>query len=338
MITDFNNIQEEYIPTEKELWKVGKSVVEIFRDKRFLSVLYTGERAADIMYRYFSGQSLERIAEAHNLTRERIRQLCAKYLRQLLNQLTYFSKDVIEVNGYEKEEKVSKVPSTSNKRRPWSEEEKNRVVALKHTGHSYRTIAADMDRFAVDVREVYYTRLADIREGRVLAEAIEELTNEIEKIPPRDASMPWSEDSVAKLSTLRSQGMSIKEIAVELHRNYKDISSKLEELGIKTKYKKPTDLTGEAIENIIKQFGQGYSIADIADDHSLKQVDVVQLLIEQNLLPERLAFAGHPWDNSDIVELQSYIDRDYPISEIAYRLGRDYKEVTSQIYELLKSR
>ena len=88
---------EKDIPSDKTLWRVGAAIVEHFRNRRFLNALYKDERLADIMFRYFSGETLEQIGGVYGLTRERIRQLCKKGIYRLMGMLSYFTKDVVEM-------------------------------------------------------------------------------------------------------------------------------------------------------------------------------------------------------------------------------------------------
>lgn len=149
---------EDFLPTGKELWKAGAALIQYFRNRSFLTALYGDGRAADIMYRYFSGQTLEKIGNKYGLSRERIRQLCARYLHYLISQITYYTKDVIEFKA-DKDAQAEVVAvanvTKTNRRRPWTEEELNKIVEMKHSGKSFRTIAYELDRFAVDVRNRY---------------------------------------------------------------------------------------------------------------------------------------------------------------------------------------
>lgn len=332
--------REDYLPTGKELWKVGANIASYFKNSAFLTALYGEGRAADIMHRYLSGQTLGKIGNEYGLTRERIRQLCAKYLRQLFNQISYYTKDVIE---YEPDKRAKVEAATElkiDRRRPWTEEDLNKVVEMKHSGRSFRTIANEMVRFAIDVRDHYYARLEEIRSGKAPVVVIPAEQNE-ESAPqqcqPRDPSLPWNDEDIVMLRSLRSQGMYIRDIAKQMQRNPRDVSAKLEELGIKTHYRNPETLTDEEKITIVSKFQEEMSIADIAEEYTIKQMDLAAILSERGLLPERLSNEGKPWSSSEIEELTRYVERDYPIGEIGYRLGRNHREVTSQIYELIKS-
>ena len=87
---------EDFLPTGKKLWKVGAALLPYLRNRRFLTALYGEGRESDIMYRYLSGQTLEEIGRVYDLSRERIRQLCVKYLRRLIYQITHYTKDVVD--------------------------------------------------------------------------------------------------------------------------------------------------------------------------------------------------------------------------------------------------
>ena len=91
-------------------------------------------------------------------------------------------------------------------------------------------------------------------------------------------------------------------------------------------------------DEIVNRFRQGETLADLAIEQHLKQVDLAQLLTEKGELPERYSRMGQPWNPEELKTLRSYIERDYSISEIGYRLGREHREVTSKIYELIKSK
>lgn len=88
---------EESFPSGKGLWRVGWAIAQRFKNRVFLNALYRDERLADMMFRYFSGETLEQIGGAYDLSRERARQLCEKGLNRLMAKLSYFTKDVVEM-------------------------------------------------------------------------------------------------------------------------------------------------------------------------------------------------------------------------------------------------
>ncbi len=331
---------EALLPTENNLYKVGASLIQFFRDRSFLIALYGEGRASDIMYRYFSGQTLEKIGNDYGLTRERIHQLCVKYLRRLISQISYFTKDVIEIRADRDAHAEALLETKPNRRRPWTEDDLNMIVEMKHSGKSFRTIADEMGRFAVDVKDHYYAKQEQIQKEnfpRVVLPTKNVSDADAPSRPVRNQVLPWKDEDIILLRSLRSQGTSIREIARQMQRNQRSVSAKLEELGIKTHYRDPETLTKEDKVNIINLFEQGASITDLAEDYSLKQVDIATILIVNRLLPEKLSNEGKPWQPSEIKALRTFIERDYPIGEIGYRLGRNHREVTSQIYELIKS-
>ena len=234
----------------------------------------------------------------------------------------------------------SETPESSQKAyqlRPWTEEDIEQVISLKNTGMSFQAIAAQVGRFTIDVHDQYNIRMRELRAAEVTSgvKAIEGTTEEGTKSKqPRD----WSEEEVTQLASLRTRGFIVRDIAKQLQRNQREVSSKLEELGLKIRYRNLADLTDEKKEELVERFHEGASLADLAEEQQLKQVDLAQLLMENGELPERNARAGQPWNQEEIETLRSFIERDYPIGEIGYRFGRDHREITSQIYELVKAR
>lgn len=396
---------EDYIPYGKSLWKTGVALAERFRNRKFLNALYKDERLADMMFRYFSGETLEQIGGVYDLTRERVRQLCKKGINRLMHHLSYYTKDVIEmkvdkdseassnsepkqgsgivqingmrltkrarnilekqgVNSVEQLQRLSRselmkfpglgrktlleivrvlefaeIPDSPQKAiqlRPWTEEDIEQVVSLKRSGMSFQAIAEKVDRFTSDVHDQYYIRMRERRSNETSTSPVV-IDGTEKKDPVLKEPFIWSEDEVTQLISLRSQGKTIRDIAMQLHRERREVSSKMEELGLKIRYRNLADLADEEKDGLVNRFHQDMSMADIAEEQQLKQVDLAQLLIEKGELPERNARTGQPWSSDELDALRTYVERDYPIGEIGYRLGRDYREITSKIYELVKA-
>lgn len=403
-----NQIQdndEDSFPSGRTIWKVGMAFAERFRNRKFLNALYRDERLADMMFRYFSGETLEEIGSAYNITRERARQLCMKGMNRLMHQLSYFTKDVVEMTvdnetgtGNDTEVKVKgselvdingmrfskrartvfrkhgittveqlkrlskaeliKLPGLGRKTlveiirvleyaatpespqkayqlRPWTEEDIEQVMTLKHSGSSFQAIASKVGRFPIDVQDQYYNRMRELRNEGALTDSADAKSTGAADDEPKPPKI-WSEEEVSQLVSMRSRGMIVRDIAKQLQRNQREVSSKLEELGLKIRYRNIAELSDEEKDELVSRFQQGESLADLAEEQQPKQVDVAYLLIERGELPERNSRTGQPWDLEEIDELRSYVERNYPIGEIGYRLGRDHREVTSQIYEFIK--
>jgi len=329
---------DEFVPTGKELNKVGLAIISFIKNKAFLAALFKEERAQDIMYRYLSGETLESIGKSYSLTRERIRQLCAKYNRKLIHHLTYYTKDVTEypiVRGA--------VPVASTKEhRPWTDEDITKVVTMRQARKSFKMIAYEMYRTEEDVKRKYKEKIENLKAGMVLAAVYsssepDTTTTVQEPLTRLNTSTEWSEDELNQISTLRAQGASIKDIATRVNRRNRDVSHKLEELGLKKHFRALEDITKDDIEKAILQFKEGLAIADIADGLQLSQVNVARLLSEESLIPEIECNAGKPWTSEEQELLLTYIERDYPQGDIAFRLGRNHREITSKIYEIIKS-
>lgn len=405
-----SSADEEVFPSDRTIWKVGVSIVESFRNRKFLDALYKEKRLADMMFRYFSGETLEQIGEVYDLSRERVRQLCKKGVIRLLYQISYFTKDVVEmkaeketvavevntdtdksssqesglkeingmrfskrartvfrkhgINSVEQLQRLSKsdlmrLPGLGRKTlveivrvleysatadssqkehqlRPWTEEDIEQVMSLKRSGKTFQEIASLVGRYTIDVQDQYYIRMREIRSEEASSDSPGVENTEVKDAESRHPLL-WSEDEISQLVSMRSRGLSVRDIAKQMSRQQRKVSSKLEELGLKTRYRNITDLTDEEKDELVNRFHQGASLADLAEERQLKQVDLAYLLIEKGELPERNARTGLPWDLEEIDTLRSYVERDYPISEIGHRLGRDYREVTSQIYELIKT-
>ena len=397
---------EEAFPSDRAIWRVGMAIAERFRNRKFLDALYQDERLADMMFRYFSGETLEQIGDAYGLTRERARQLCKKGMNRLMHQLSYFTKDVVEmkvdketksdtavaytqqelglveINGMrfsrrartvfrkhgittvEQLKRLSKAelirlpglgrktlveinrvleyaatpesPQKAFQLRPWTDEDIEQVMTLKRSGGTFQEIASKVGRFPIDVQDQYYIRMRELRNEGALSDSADAKSTGAADDEPKPPII-WSEEEVSQLVSMRSRGMIVRDIAKQLQRNQREVSSKLEELGLKIRYRNIAELSDEEKDELVSRFQQDESLADIAEEQQLKQVDMAFLLFERGELPERNSRSGQPWDLAEIDELRSYVERDYPIGEIGYRLGRDHREVTSQIYELVKT-
>ena len=400
---------EESFPSGKSLWKTGIIIANRFKNRKFLKGLFGDDRTVEMMYHFFSGDTWGRIGEAVGESDEYARQTCKKALSYLFHQLSYFTKDIVEIddkcaveetktdaisvseplvsglveiNGMrfskrartvfrkhgittvEQLKRLSKAelirlpglgrktlveiirvleyastpesPQKAFQLRPWTEEDIEQVMTLKRSGWSFQEIASKVDRFPIDVQDQYYIRMRELRNEGALSDPADAKPAE-----KNDAVQPqpllWSEEEVSQLVSMRSRGMIVRDIAKQLQRNQREVSSKLEELGLKIRYRNIAELSDEEKDELVSRFQQGESLADLAEEQQLKQVDVAFLLIERGELPERNSRTGQPWDEEEIDELRNYVERDYPIGEIGYRLGRDHREVTSQIYELIKS-
>lgn len=404
---------EEIFPSGKTLWKTGIIIAHRFKNKKFLEAIYKDKRTSEMMFRFFSGDTWAQIGEAHGVTGERARQICEKGLYLLLNQLSYFTKDVVEIRGNQEdlvETKVETVennhteresgiegingmrfskrartvfrkhginsveqlqrfskadlmrlpglgrktlveiirvleyaetpesPQKEHRLRPWTEGDIEQVIELKRSGKSFQEIAAQVDRFIVDVQDQYYIRMRTLRDGEASSyPTSQDSTDEAEAESRRHPAL-WSEEESTQLVSMRSRGMHVRDIAGQLQRNQREVSSKLEELGLKVRYRNIADLADDEKDELVNRFHQGESLADLAEEQHLKQVDLAQLLAEKGALPERYSRMGQPWDSQETDTLRGYIERDYSISEIGYRLGREHREVTSKIYELIKSK
>ena len=398
---------EEAVTSDRTIWRVGMAIAERFRNRKFLDALYKDERLADMMFRYFSGETLEQIGDAHGLTRERARQLCKRGTNRLMHHLSYFTKDVVEMKGdnetesntaagstpqepglveingmrfsrrartvfrkhgittVEQLKRLSKAelmrlpglgrktlveiirvleyaetPESSQKAyqlRPWTDEDIEQVMTLKRSGWTFQEIASKVGRFPIDVQDQYYIRMRELREEGALSDSTDAKPTGAADDEPKPPII-WTEEEVSQLVSMRSRGMIVRDIAKQLQRNQREISSKLEELGLKIRYRNIAELSDEGKDELVSRFQQGESLADLAEEQQLKQVDVAFLLIERGELPERNSRKGQPWDMEEVDELRGFIERDYPIGEIGYRLGRDHREITSQIYEFVKAR
>ena len=402
----------ESAPSGKSLWKTGILIARSFKNKKFLDALYKDERTSEMMFRFFSGETLSQIGEAYGVTRERARQICEKGLSLLLNQLSYFTKDVVDIKGNNEElaqkkmdidgnnstvqesgidgingmrfskrarsvfrkhginsveqlQRLSKsdlikLPGLGRKTlveidrvlkyaespaplekasqlRPWTEADIEQVVVLKREGYTFQDIAAQVNRFPVDVQEQFFIRRRELQNGEALSDSTNKESAVAQDVEPRQ-SVFWSEEEVTQLVSMRSRGMNVRDIAKQLQRYQRDVSTKLEELGLKVRYRNVADLTDDGKDVLINRFRRGESLADLAEEQQLKQIDLAMLLVEKGELPERHSRMGQPWAFEEQETLRGYIERDYSISEIGYRLGRDHQEVTSQIYELIKSK
>lgn len=74
----------------------GAEIARRLRDRLFLEALYGDPRTVDIMYRYFSGQTLRQIGKAYGVSGERIRQICSKCMYRLQQLIICFKNDVME--------------------------------------------------------------------------------------------------------------------------------------------------------------------------------------------------------------------------------------------------
>ena len=401
---------DETFPSGKSLWKTGIILARRFKNKKFLDALYKNERTSEMMFRFFSGNTWAEIGEAFGVTAERARQVCEKGLFTLLNQLSYFTKDIVEIKGDEEDLVETKTDSTGNnytvresgiegingmrfsKRartvfkkhginnleqlqrlsksdlmrlpglgrktlveiirvleyaespesqraiqlRPWTEADIEQVMQLERSGYTFQDIAAQVNRFPVDVKEQFYIRRRELRNGEESCDPTSQDSSGAKDVEPRQPLL-WSEEEVSQLVSMRSRGMNVRDIAKQLQRYQRDVSMKLEELGLKVHYRNFADLTDGEKDELVSRFLQGVSLADLAEEQQVKQVDLAYLLMEKGVLPERNSRMGEPWSLKELDTLRGYIERDYPIGEIGYRLGREHREVTSQIYELIKS-
>ena len=209
-------------------------------------------------------------------------------------------------------------------------------MTLKRSGWTFQEIASKVGRFPIDVQDQYYIRMRELRDEGALPDSADAKSTGAADDEPKPPII-WSEEEVSQLVSMRSRGMIVRDIAKQLQRNQREVSSKLEELGLKIRYRNIAELSDEEKDELVSRFQQGESLADLAEEQQLKQADVAFLLIERGELPERNSRTGHSWNMEEIDELRSYVERDYPIGEIGYRLGRDHREVMSQIYELIKS-
>lgn len=408
-----SHADEESFPSGKSLWKTGIIIAHRFKDKKFLEALYRDKRTSEMMFRFFSGETWTTIGEAYGLTSERARQICEKGLYLLLNQLSYFTKDMVEIKGKKEDPVDTKVdatekndtvresgvegingmrfskrartvfrkhginnveqlkrltkaeliklpglgrktlveiirvleyaetpesPQKEHRLRPWTEGDIEQVVILKHSGKTFQEIAAQVDRFTIDVQDQYYYRMRALHNEEVFSfPTRQDSTDETEAESRRHPAL-WSEEESAQLVCMRSQGMHVRDIAGQLQRNQREVSSKLEELGLKVRYRNIAGFVDEEKDELVNRFHQGETLAGLAEEQHLKQVELAQLLAENGELPERYSRVGQPWDLEETDTLRGYIERDYSISEIGYRLGRDHREVTSQIYEIIKSK
>ena len=101
-LTQHEQIQsaaDESFPSDKAIWRVGMAIAQRFKNHSFLEALYNDDRLADMMFRYFSGDTLEQIGGSYGLSRERARQLCEKGLSRLMAKLSYFTKETVEKKG-----------------------------------------------------------------------------------------------------------------------------------------------------------------------------------------------------------------------------------------------
>lgn len=83
-------------PSGETHWQRGAEIARCLRDRLFLEALYGDPRTVDIMYRYFSGQTLRQIGKAYGVSGERIRQICSKCMFQLRQLLVCFKNDVMK--------------------------------------------------------------------------------------------------------------------------------------------------------------------------------------------------------------------------------------------------
>ena len=400
---------DDSFPSGRSLWKTGIIIANRFKNRKFLNGLFGDERTVEMMYRFFSGDTWGRIGEAVGESEEYARQTCKKALSYLFQQLSYFTKDIVEIddkcaveetkndtapvsipqelglveiNGMrfsrrartvfrkhgittvEQLKRLSKAelirlpglgrktlveiirvleyaetpesPKKAFQLRPWTDEDIEQVMTLKRSGWTFQEIASKVGRFPIDVQDQYYIRMRELRDEGALPDSADTKPTGAADDGPKPPII-WSEEEVSQLVSMRSRGMIVRDIAKQLQRNQREVSSKLEELGLKIRYRNIAELSDEEKDELVSRFQQGESLADLAEEQQLKQADVAFLLIERGELPERNSRTGHSWNMEEIDELRSYVERDYPIGEIGYRLGRDHREVMSQIYELIKS-
>ena len=88
--------KEDSFPSGESHWHRGAEFARRFRDRLFLKALYGDDRTVDIMYRYFSGQTLKQIGKAHGISGERVRQICSWSIFQLRILLVDFKNDVMD--------------------------------------------------------------------------------------------------------------------------------------------------------------------------------------------------------------------------------------------------
>ena len=92
-------------PSGESHWHRGAEIARRFRDRLFLKALYGDARTVDIMYRYFSGQTLRQIGKAYGISGERVRQICSWSIFQLRKLLVDFKNDVMEKQA-EKDDQI----------------------------------------------------------------------------------------------------------------------------------------------------------------------------------------------------------------------------------------
>ena len=88
--------KEDSFPSGESHWHRGAEIARRFRDRLFLKALYGDDRIVDIMYRYFSGQTLRQIGKTHGISGERVRQICSWSIFKLRQLLVDFKNDVME--------------------------------------------------------------------------------------------------------------------------------------------------------------------------------------------------------------------------------------------------
>lgn len=87
------SLEDESFPFGKSQWRTDSAIARHLRNRDFLKILYGDDRTVDILFRYFSGETLRQIGDDYGLSGERIRQICSKSMFQLRHLLTRIKED-----------------------------------------------------------------------------------------------------------------------------------------------------------------------------------------------------------------------------------------------------
>lgn len=87
------SLEDESFPFVKSQWKTDAAIARHFRNRDFLKALYGDDRTVDILFRYFSGETLRQIGDDYGLSGERIRQICSQSMYKMRHLLTRIKED-----------------------------------------------------------------------------------------------------------------------------------------------------------------------------------------------------------------------------------------------------
>lgn len=209
---------EDSFPSGRAIWKVGMAFAERFKNRKFLNALYHDERLADMMFRYFSGETLEQIGGAYSITRERARQLCMKGMNRLMHQLSYFTKDVVEMT-------VDKETKTVSDTEPKGRGKGSELAGINGMRFSKRARTVFRKQGITTVDQLQRLSKSDLirlpglgRKTLVEISRVLEYAGEPESPQKAYQLRPWTEDDIEQILSLKLSGRSFQEIASQIGR------------------------------------------------------------------------------------------------------------------------